>query len=153
VLDPAALTAYQLSARIMRLMTTLGERLTNLDCEVLREVLRRAGEREGVVEALLDRNLQWDAQLECNRLLEAVAEAALALRQGERDAGRRLDVALSRLHRALNPGRGWLAPEAVRLVREALQGVLDGLARKPPVVGTLAAGRVADALAVLPKEG
>ena len=38
-------------------------------------------------------------------------------------------------------------------MREALQGVLDGLARKPPAVGTLAAGRVADALAVLPKEG
>jgi hypothetical protein len=28
-----------------------------------------------------------------------------------------------------------------------------GLARRPPVVGTLAAGRVKDALAVLPKEG
>jgi hypothetical protein len=41
----------------------------------------------------------------------------------------------------------------VRLVREALQGVLDGLARRPPVVGTLAAGRVKDALAVLPREG
>jgi hypothetical protein len=38
-------------------------------------------------------------------------------------------------------------------VREALQGVLDGLERKPPVVGTLAAGRVNDALAVLPKDG
>jgi hypothetical protein len=61
-------------------------------------------------------------------------------------------VALGRLHDAPNPGRGWLAPEAVWLVREALQGVLDGLARRPPVVGTLAAGRVADALAVLPKE-
>jgi hypothetical protein len=133
-------------------MTTLGERLTHLDREVLREVLRRAGEREGVVEALLDRNLQWGPQLERNRLLEEVAAAALALRQGDRGAGRRLDVALGRLHRAPNPGRGWLAPEAVRLVREALQGVLDGLARKPPVVGTLAAGRVKDALAVLPKE-
>ena len=54
---------------------------------------------------------------------------------------------------SLTPGDGWLAPEAVRLVREALQGVLDGLARKPPVVGTLAAGRAADALAVLPKQG
>jgi hypothetical protein len=134
-------------------MTTLGERLTRLDCEVLRELLRRAGEREGAVEALLDRNLQWDAQLERNRLLEEVAEAALALRQGERDAGRRLDAALGRLHKAPSPGRGWLAPEAVRLVREALQGVLDGLARRPPVVGTLAAGRVKDALAVLPKQG
>jgi hypothetical protein len=39
------------------------------------------------------------------------------------------------------------------LVREALQGVRDGLARRPQAVGTLAAGRVADALAVLPKEG
>jgi hypothetical protein len=134
-------------------MTTLGERLTHLDREVLREAVRRAGEREGVVEALLDRNLQWGAQLERNRLLEEVAEAALALRQGERDAGRRLDVALGRLHDAPNPGRGWLAPEAVRLVREALQGVLDGLARRPPVVGTLAGGRVKDALAVLPKGG
>jgi hypothetical protein len=82
-----------------------------------------------------------------------VAEAALALRQGQRGAGRRLDAALSRLYDAPNPGRGWLPPEAVRLVREALQGVLDGLARRPPVVGTLAAGRVKDALAVLPKEG
>ena len=60
---------------------------------------------------------------------------------------------LGRLHRAPNPGQSWLAPEAVRLVREALQGVLDGLARRPPVVGTLAAGRVKDTLAVLPKEG
>jgi hypothetical protein len=123
-------------------MTTLGERLTHLDREVLREVLRRAGEREGVVEALLDRGLQWDAQLERNRRLEAVAEAALALRRGERDAGRRLDVALGRLYRAPNPGRSRLAPEAVRLVREARQGVSDRLARGPPVVGTRAAGRV-----------
>jgi hypothetical protein len=106
VLDPAALPVYQLSARVVRLRTTLGERLTRLDCEVLREVLRRAGEREGVVEALLDRNMQWDAQLERNRLLEEVAEAALALRQGERDAGRRLDGALARLHKAPNPRGG-----------------------------------------------
>lgn len=62
-------------------------------------------------------------------------------------------MALGRLHKAPNPGRSWLAPEAVMLVREALQGVLDGLARRPPVVGTLAAGRVKDALAVLPQEG
>jgi hypothetical protein len=41
----------------------------------------------------------------------------------------------------------------VRLVREALQGVLDGLARRSPVVWTLAAGRVADAPALLPQEG
>jgi hypothetical protein len=134
-------------------MTRLCERLTDLDREMLRDAVRRAKEREGVVEALLDRNLQWDAQLERNRLLEAVAEAALAHRQGDRDAGRRLDGALARLHKAPNPGRPWLAPEAVTLVREALQGVLDGLARRPTVVGTLAAGRVADALAVLPKVG
>jgi hypothetical protein len=108
---------------------------------VLREVLRRAGEREGLVKALLGRTLQWDVQPERNRLLEAVAEAALAFRQGERDAGRRLGVALGRLHKAPNPGRGSLAPEAVRLAREALQGVLDGLTRRPPAVGTLAAGR------------
>ena len=50
-------------------------------------------------------------------------------------------------------GRSWLAPEVVRLVREALQGVLDGLARRSPVVWTLAAGRVADAPALLPQEG
>jgi hypothetical protein len=106
-----------------------------------------------VVEALLDRTPQWGPQLERNRLLEDVADAALALRQGERDAGRRLDAALGRLHQAPNPGRGWPALEAVRLVREALRGVLDGLARRPPVVGTLAAGRVKDALAVLPEEG
>jgi hypothetical protein len=31
--------------------------------------------------------------------------------------------------------------------------LLDGLARRPPVVGTLAAGRVKDALAVLAKRG
>jgi hypothetical protein len=36
----------------------------------------------------------------------------------------------------------------VTLVRKALQGVPDGLARRPPVVGTLAA-----ALAVLAKRG
>jgi hypothetical protein len=134
-------------------MVTLGERLTHLDREILREAVRRAGERDGVVEALLGRNLQWGPQLERNRVLEEVAAAALAHRQGDREAGRRLDVALGRLHRAPNPGRSWLAPEAVTLVREALQGVLDGLARKPPVVGTLAAGRVEDALAVLPQEG
>ena len=159
MLDPASLSRYKLSARVERLMTTLGERLTNLDREVLREVLRRAKEREGVVEALVDRGLQWDVQLGRNRRLETVAEAALAYRraaeggQDTRGAGRRLDAALGRLHRAPNPGRSWLAPEAVRLVREALQGVLDGLARRPPVVGTLAAGRVKDALAVLPEEG
>jgi hypothetical protein len=38
-------------------------------------------------------------------------------------------------------------------VREALQGVPDGLARKPPAVGTPATGRVKDALAVLPQQG
>jgi hypothetical protein len=151
VFDPAGSPVCELSARIDRLMTTLCERLTHLDREVLREAVRRASEREGVVEALLDRNLQWAAQLERNRLLEEVAEAALASRQRESDAGRRLGVALARLDDAPNPSRRWLAPEAVRLVREALQGVLDGLARRPPVVGALAAGRVADALAVLPE--
>jgi hypothetical protein len=134
-------------------MVTLGERLTHLDREVLREVLRRAGARAGVVEALLDRNMQWGAQLERNRRLEEVAEAALAFRQGDREAGRRLGAALGRLHEAPNPGRRWLAPEAVTLVGEALQGMLDGLARRPPAVGTLVAARVRDALAVLPKEG
>jgi hypothetical protein len=88
VFDPASSPASELSARIDRLMTTLGERLTHLDREVLREAVRRAGEREGVVEALLDRNLQWGVQLERNRLLEEVAGAALALRQGERGRGR-----------------------------------------------------------------
>jgi hypothetical protein len=138
VTDPANLTADELASRAQRLMTTLGERLTRLDREVLRAVLRRANEREGVVEALLDRNLQWGPQLERNRLLEEVAGAALALRRREHNVGRRLDAALGRLHEAPNPGRGWLAPEAVRLVREALQGVLDGLARPPdgrPVAG------------------
>jgi hypothetical protein len=62
-------------------------------------------------------------------------------------------VETGRLYRAPNPGLRWLAPEAATLVREALQGVLDGLARKPPAVGTLAAGRMRDALAVLPGEG
>jgi hypothetical protein len=109
VLDPASLTAYELSARVERMMTTLGERLTHLDREVLREAVRRAGERDGVVEALLDRNCQWGPQPERNRLLEEVAEAALALRRGERDAGRRLDTAPARLREAPNPGRGWLA--------------------------------------------
>ena len=153
LLDPAALPPLELSGCVARLMTTLGGRLTRLDREILREAVRRAGQREGVVEALLDRNLQWGAQLDRNRLLEEVAAAALALRQGNREAGRRLDVALGRLHKVPSPGRGWLAPEAVTLVREALEGVLDGLARRPPVVGTLAAGRVRDALAVLPKGG
>ena len=148
---PASLGASELDSRAQRLMTSLGGRLTNPDRGLLREVLRRASEREGLVDALLDRNLQWAAQLGRNRLLEEVAEAALAFRQGESDAGRRLGVALARLDEAPNPGRGWLAPEAVRQVREALQGVPDGLARRPPVVGTLAAGRVADALAVLPE--
>jgi hypothetical protein len=41
----------------------------------------------------------------------------------------------------------------VRLGQEALRGVLDGLARRPPAVEVLAAGRVKDALTVLPKEG
>jgi hypothetical protein len=103
-----------------------------------------------MVEALVDRGLQSDVQLDRNRLLEPVAAAALAHRQGDRDAGRRLDVAVGRLYKAQGPGRRWLAHEAVRLVREALQRVLDGLARRPSVVGALAG---ADALAVLPREG
>ncbi len=147
---PTSSDARMTMRHAMKRGASPGRTLTNLDRGLLREAPRRAGAGDGVVEALLDRNLQWGPQLERNRLLEAVAEAALALQQGERDGGRRLDVALGRLHRAPNPGRGWLTPEAVRLVREALEGVLDGLARRPPVVGTLAAGRVRDALAVLP---
>jgi len=66
-------------------------------------------------------------QLERNRLLEEVAAAAIAHRQGDREAERRLDVALGRLHRAPNPGRSWLqlrcdsparAGPALRPVRE-----------------------------------
>ena len=70
-----------------------GDRLTNAGSDLLGEALRRAGEREGLVEALLDRGLQWDPLLERNRLLEAVAEAALAYRrategrQDTREAG------------------------------------------------------------------
>jgi hypothetical protein len=67
MIDPASLSPYELSARVERLMTTLGERLTNLDREVLREAVRRAGERDGVVDALLDRTLQWEPQLERKR--------------------------------------------------------------------------------------
>jgi hypothetical protein len=158
VTNPASLTANEFDTRIQWLMNSLGERLISAHRDLLREALRRVGEREGLVEALLDRGLQWDAQLGRNRLLEEVAEAALDYRrateerQDKREAGRRPYVALGRLHRAPNPGRRWLAPEAVTLVREALQGVLDGLARWPPVVGTLAAGRVRDALALLPTE-
>jgi hypothetical protein len=59
---------------------------------------------------------------------------------------------LGLLPRSLNPGRRWLALKTLTLVREALQGALDGLARKPPVVGALAAGRVKDGLAVLPNQ-
>jgi hypothetical protein len=132
-LDPAALTPSELSARVVRLMTTLGERLTHFDRELLREAVRRAGERDGVVEALLDRNLQWAPQLERNRLLEEVAEAALAFRQGDRDAGRRLGAALGRPHRAPNPGRSWLAPEAVML------------GERPPALGTARRSRRAGA--------
>ena len=46
-----------------------GECPTHLD----HEVLRRAGERDEVVEALLDSNLQRGVQLERNRLAEEVA--------------------------------------------------------------------------------
>jgi hypothetical protein len=41
----------------------------------------------------------------------------------------------------------------VRLVREALEGVVAGLERRPPVVGTLAAGRAKDALKVVRRYG
>jgi hypothetical protein len=59
VLDPAALTAPEIIARVERMMDTLGERLTHLGREVLHEAGRRAGERDGVTEALLDCNLPW----------------------------------------------------------------------------------------------
>jgi hypothetical protein len=42
-----------------------------------------------------------------------------------------------------------LRAEAVRPVREALEGVVAGLERRPPAVGTLAAGRAKDALKVV----
>ena len=67
--------------------------------------------------------------------------------------GRRLDMALGRLHWEPNPGRRWLTLEAVALVREVLHGVLDRLGRRPPVVGKTVAGRVEDAPAVLLKVG
>jgi hypothetical protein len=65
--DPAALTAYELGAWVERMMPALGERLTHLDREVLREAARRAGEREGLVEALPYRGLRWDEHPERNR--------------------------------------------------------------------------------------
>jgi hypothetical protein len=40
VLDPASFSAYEFSARVERLMTILGERLTNFDRGLLREALR-----------------------------------------------------------------------------------------------------------------
>jgi hypothetical protein len=97
--DPAGMSAYELGGRVQRLRVTLGERRTHLDREVLREVLQRAGEREGVVEALLDRTPAGRA-VERNRLLKAAAEAALAYlpaaeaRLDTREAGGRLDAAL-----------------------------------------------------------
>src|SRR5262249_30254233 len=48
LLGPAALTPLELSGCVARRMTTLGERLTHLDREILREAVRRAGERDGV---------------------------------------------------------------------------------------------------------
>ena len=110
------------------------------------------------MEALLDRTFQWGPQLGRNRLPEEVAEPALAYRraaEGGADAaaGRRLDLALGRLHESPSPRRGWLAPEAMRLVREALRGVLDGLARKPPVVGALAARRTGRPLVAVWRPG
>jgi hypothetical protein len=52
VTDPATLTADEFDTRIQRLMTSLGERLISAHRDLLREALRRAGERDGVVEAL-----------------------------------------------------------------------------------------------------
>jgi hypothetical protein len=41
----------------------------------------------------------------------------------------------------------------VTLVREALEGVVAGLERRPPVVGALAAGRAKDTLEVVQRYG
>jgi hypothetical protein len=58
-------------------------------------------------------------------------------------------VRRARASKVPGPPKPWLPPEAVTLVREALEGVVAGLERRPPVVGTLAAGRAEDALAVV----
>ncbi len=43
---PSTYSANDLSSRVQQMMTTLGERLTHLDREMLREAGRRAGHRE-----------------------------------------------------------------------------------------------------------
>ena len=60
-----------------------------------------------------------------------------------------MDVSLSRASKVAGPPRPWLPSEEVALVREALEGVVAGLERRPPAVGTLAAGRAKDALKVV----
>jgi hypothetical protein len=62
-------------------------------------------------------------------------------RHTEGQAGRRLEAALSRAGNVPVPPKPWLPPEALTLVRQALEGVVAGLERRPPVVGTPAAGR------------
>jgi hypothetical protein len=88
-----------------------------------------------------------------------VFEAAVANRLAadgrhtEGEAGRRLGAALSRAGNVPVPPKPWLPPEALTLVREALEGVVAGLERWPPVVGTLPAGRAKDALGVVRRYG
>jgi hypothetical protein len=93
-----------------------------------------------------------------NRTQEAVFEAALVSHQAAvgpagREAGRRLEAALAKATRVAGPPRPWLPPEAVTLVRAALEGVVAGLERRPQVVGTLAAGKAKDALEVVRRYG
>ena len=64
-----------------------------------------------------------------------------------------MDVSLSRASKVAGPPRPCLPSEEVALVREALEGVVAGLERRPPVVGTLAAGRAKDALKVVRRYG
>jgi hypothetical protein len=87
--DPASLTADELDSRVQRLVISLGERLTDRDRDLVGVALRRARERDDVVEALVDRGLEVDRLLARNEGLEAVFEAALAHRQaaGEQRAG------------------------------------------------------------------
>jgi hypothetical protein len=158
VADHTSLTADDLGPRVQRLLISPGERLTNRDRDLVGEALRRARERDEMGEALVDRGLEVDRLLARNQALEAVFEAALARRQASggpagREADRRLGAALSRASRVPGPPRPWLPPEAVTLVRAALAGVVDGLERRPPVVGTLAAGRAKDALKVVRRYG
>ena len=77
--DLASSPVSELSARVERMLTTLGERLTHLDREILREAVRRAGERDGVVEALLDRNLQWGRSWSATACWRSRGRAGLAL--------------------------------------------------------------------------